>query len=45
MINKEPLEQTLCCHVPLHHKIVKPDETDDNCYILLKILAMHVTEI
>ena len=43
--NKEPLEQNLCCHVSLLHKIVKPDETYDKCYILLNICVMHVTEI
>ena len=36
LTNKEPLEQNICCHVSLLHKIVKPDETDDKCYILLK---------
>ena len=39
MTNTEPLEQNLCCHVSLLHKIVLPDETDDKCYILLKYLC------
>ena len=39
MTNKEPLEQNLCCHVSLLHKIVQPGETDDKCYILLKYLC------
>ena len=36
---KEPLEQNLCCHVSLLHKIVLPDETDEKCYILQKYLC------
>ena len=39
MTNKEPLEQNVCCHVPLLHKIVYPNETDDKCYFLLQYLC------
>ena len=37
--NKDPLEQNLSRHVSLLYKIVKPEETDDKCYILLKYLC------